>query len=306
MRFRVLFAALLTTCIAYVQQVPTFSQNVNLVTILATVHDRNGRVLTNLRREDFVLRDDGHPQTIRYFSQESNLPLTVGLVVDTSRSQTGVLEHESHASAIFLSQVLRYNTDQAFIAHFDTQAAMLQGLTSSQHDLDAALTQLRIPAKIATLLYSAVRDFSNAPMHSVPARKALILLTDGVAYKDPVSVETAIEAAQRADVILYSIRFSDPVRPYRPLRAAAMTAMKEHGKDELERMARETGGVSYEVTKEQTIEEIYAQIEADLRCQYSIGYTPGSADPDGIYHHIQLKTTNRDWIVDARNGYFSR
>lgn len=290
----------------HAQQVPAFSQNVNLVTILATVHDRDGRILTNLSQNDFVLRDDGHAQTIRYFSQEHDLPLTIGLLVDTSRSQSGVLQQEIAASATFLSQVLHNEKDQAFIAHFDTQLNLLQGLTSSQHDLDAALTRLRIPPEVATLLDSAVRQFSNEPMRGVPGRKALILLTDGVGYKDPVSVDSAIEAAQRADVILYSIRFSDPVRPYRPLRAAAMAAMKEHGKGELERMARETGGVSYEVSKQQTIEQIYARIEADLRSQYSIGYSPGTADPDGTYHRIQLRTTNRDWIVDARNGYFSR
>ena len=290
----------------WAQDVPTISTDVNLVSLLAAVRDRDGRIVNNLTRDDFELKEDGVPQKIRYFSQESNLPLTIGILVDTSRSQRGVLEQESRASNTFLDQVLREGKDQAFVAHFDTRVETLQGLTSSRKDLAAALGQLSIPDEFATLLYSAIRESSNNVMSKQTGRKAIILLTDGVAFKDPASIETAIESAQRADTILYSIRFSDPIAAYRPLRAAVLEAAKERGKQELERMAKETGGVSYAVTKSQTIEAIYTQIENALRNQYSIGYTPPRAAADGKYHKIKLTTRDHHLIVESRDGYYAR
>lgn len=182
----------------------------------------------------------------------------------------------------------------------------MQGLTSSRSELAAALDQLTIPEEVATLLYSAVRESSDKVMSKQEGRKALILLSDGVAYKDPVSIGTAIEAAQRADTIIYSIRFSDAVEAYRPLRAAVLGAAKEHGKQELQRMAKETGGVSYGVTKSQTIEAIYAEIETSLRNQYSLGYTPPRAAADGKYHKIKLVTKERHMTVDTRDGYYAK
>ena len=291
---------------ALAQDVPTLSVNVNVVSLFATVHDHDGRILNNLTADDFLLKEDGAPQKISYFSRESDLPLTVGILVDTSRSQREVLGQESKASDTFLEQVLRESKDQAFIAHFDTRVEILQGLTSSRSELASALDQLTIPEEFATLLYSAVRDSSNNVMRKQPGRKAIILLTDGVAFKDPEVIESAIEAAQRADTIIYSIRFSDPLEPYRPVRAAILAAAKERGKQELERMAKETGGVSYKVTKTNTIEAIYAKIEDSLRNQYSIGYTAPRATADGKYHKIKLATKDRHLIIDTRDGYYSK
>jgi VWFA-related protein len=288
------------------QDVPTISTDVNLVTLLTTVHDHDGRIVNNLTRDDFVLKEDGVPQKIRYFSRESDLPLTIGILVDTSRSQRGVLEQECAASNKFLEQVLREGKDQAFVTHFDIRVETLQGLTSSRSELASALEQVTIPDQVATLLYSAIQESSNHVMSNQPGRKAMILLTDGVAFKDPVSIESAVESAQRVDTILYSIRFSDPVEAYRPIRAAVLAAAKERGKQELERMAKETGGISYAVTKNQTIEAIYAEIENSLRNQYSIGYTPPRAAADGKYHRIKLTTNERHLIVDTRDGYYAK
>jgi VWFA-related protein len=296
----------MATANLWAQEVPTISTDVNLVTLLATVHDRDGRIVSDLTRDDFVLKEDGVPQKIRYFSRESDLPLTIGILVDTSRSQSGVLGQESMASKQFLDQVLREGKDQAFVTHFDIRVETLQGLTSSHSELAAALGQLTIPDQVATLLYSAVRESSNNVMSKQTGRKAMILLTDGVAFKDPASIESAVESAQRADTILYSIRFSDPVEAYRPLRAAILAAAKERGKQELERMAKETGGVSYAVSKNQTIEAIYAQIENSLRNQYSIGYTPPRTAADGKYHKIKLTTRDGRLIVVSRDGYYGK
>jgi VWFA-related protein len=286
-------------------QEATFSSNVKVVSLLATVHDRDGNIVKNLTEGDFVLEEDGVPQTIRYFSRESDLPLTVGLLVDTSRSQTGVLETERRASYKFLDQVLREDKDLAFVAHFDVKAETVQGLTSSRKELSAALDRLSIPDRFATLIFSSVRDSSEQVMRKQTGRKAFILLTDGVAYRDPVSIGTAIEFAQRADTILYSIRFADPIKPYRLIQAAVQASVSERGKGGLKRMSRETGGGYYEVSKSQTIERIYSQIEDALRNQYSIGYTP-LRDSDGKYRKIKLAAKDRSLVVTTRDGYYAK
>src|SRR5262249_31923733 len=160
---------------------------------------------------------------ILYFARETDLPLTIGLLVDTSRSQRGVLEPERRASFTFLDRVLRPDRDQAFVAHFDERVETLQGLTSSRERLRSALGELRIPGDYATLIFSAVRQCSESVMRKQQGRKAFVLLTDGVAYHDPTSIGTAIEFAQRADTIIYSIRFSDRIPVYRPVKAAVLS-----------------------------------------------------------------------------------
>lgn len=295
---------------AWAQDQPTFSSDVKVVSILATVRDKDGRFVKDLNTDDFVLLEDGVRQKIRYFSRESDLPLTIGLLVDTSRSQTGVLGQERRASGTFLERMLRPEQDRAFIAHFDERVEILQNLTSSRAELADALQRLAIPGDYATLIYSAVRESAERVMKSQTGRKAFILLTDGVAYRDNTSIGTAIEFAQRADTILYSIRFSDSIKVYRPLKAAVMGVAKEHGKEALARMAKETGGATFEVSKRQSIEDIYAQIEDALRNQYSIGYTPapqkpGEGAPSG-YHKIKLSAKNPKLVVTAREGYYAR
>ena len=288
------------------EQQPTFSADVKVVSFLATVRDKDGRVVRDLTPDDFVLLEDGAPRKIRYFSQETDLPLTVGLLVDTSRSQTGVLDQERRASRTFLDRVLRPDKDQAFIAHFDERVDVLQGLTSDKARLAASLDRLSIPGHYATLIFSAVKECAEGVMRRQAGRKAFILLTDGVAYHDEVTIGTAIEFAQRADTIVYAIRFSDAVHPYRPIRAAVLSAAKEKGKGALARMARETGGTSFDVSPARPIEAVYAQIEEALRNQYSIGYTPDRPPGAGQYHKILLKPKRKGLVVTARDGYYER
>jgi VWFA-related protein len=287
------------------QQGPTISTKVNVVSFLATVHDRDGKVVKNLTPDDFTLLEDGVPQKIEFFTRESDLFLTIGLLVDTSRSQTGVLGQERRASFTFLDQVLRQDKDRAFVVSFDAHIETLQGLTSSRSELEAALNRLSIPGEFATLIFSAVHKSSEDIMHHQPGRKAFILLTDGVAFRDPTSIGTAIEFAQRADTIIYSIRFSDS-RMTGPVRAAVRAGFKERGKQSLQRMAKETGGISYEVTEDQSLEGIYSQIEEALRNQYSIGYTPTRQADDGKYHKIRLTTKDHHLVVAARDGYYAK
>jgi VWFA-related protein len=287
------------------QQGHKISVKTNVVTLFATVHDADGRVVKNLKADDFVLLEDGSPQRIEFFSQESDLPLTIGLLVDTSRSQTGVLEEERRASYTFLDQVLR-ESDEAFVVHFDIEVEILQRPTSSRSDLESALARLRIPQRDTTLIYSAVKEASEDPMYQLMGRKAFILLTDGVPFHEPLSLTTAIEFAQRADVIIYAIRFADPVPLSHPIIGPILALASEHGKQGLHRMVRETGGAYYEVTGGKTIEEIYQEIEEALRNQYGIGYTPPRSAPDGKYHKIKLTTKDRHLSVNSRAGYYAK
>jgi VWFA-related protein len=282
-----------------------FSADVDVVTLLATVRNRDGAIVKDLTQDDFLLMDDGTPQKIRYFSRESDLALTIGLLVDTSRSQTGVLEPERDASYAFLDHMLR-DKDRAFLVHFDTQVEVLQGLTSSRQELAAALQRLMIPGHYATLLYSAVRQASEDVMRKQSGRKAFILLSDGFAFRDHTSLENAIEFSQRADALIYSIRFSDHSPVYRPGRAAVQAVLTEHGKKVLERLSRETGGEYFEVSKTDPIEKIYGRIEDALRTQYSIGYSPEGRRTPGKYHKIKLSAKRPDLIVETRAGYYAK
>jgi VWFA-related protein len=287
-------------------QEPEFSANVDVVTLLATVRDRAGLAVRNLNREDFVLEEEGIPQTIRYFARESNLPLTIGLLVDTSQSQEHVLEPERRASFAFLDRVLREGTDLAFVAHFDVRVEVLRAFTSSRSELASALAQLRVPKALSTLLYDAIRQCSEDLMKKKPGRKAFILLSDGVDFRSKTSLGTAIEYAQRADAIVYSILFAEPLRPYRPIRSAILAATRDRGRSVMKRLAAETGGSFFEVTKDHPIEEIYSRIEEALRTQYSLGYTPEPPGPRGSYRRIKLTTKQPDLLVQTRDGYYSK
>ena len=297
---------LLATAGSLFAQTPDFSGGVDVVTVLATVRDRDGRIAKDLNAEDFVLLDDGVPQTIRYFARESDLPLILGLLVDTSRSQSDVLEPEREASYVFLDQVLRPDRDKAFIAQFNTRVEVLQGFTSSREELRAALDRLRIPGMITTLLFEAVRTRSEQEMRPERGRKAFVILSDGVSFRDKATIGTAIEYAQRADTIIYSILFADPFKIYRPGRAAIQAVTAGRGKSAMQRLSRETGGAYFEISQNHSIENSYSEIEDALRNQYSIGYTPAQAGKAGEYHKITLTAKRPGLVVQTREGYYSK
>ncbi|HLK62773.1 MAG TPA: VWA domain-containing protein [Bryobacteraceae bacterium] len=291
-------------------QEPRFSTGVDVVTLLATVHDRDGNIVKNLSREDFVLQDNGKTQNITYFSQESDLPLTIGLLVDTSRSQRQVLEPERRASYQFLDQVLREDKDRAFLARFDTEVVVEQSLTSSRKELSDALANLQIPSRAATQIYEAVRSTSEHQMRPLNGRKAFILLSDGVSVRDGCSPSTAIEYAQRADALIFAILFAGSghggrggrVIPAVNVRVGARVL----GRNVMKRLAGETGGAYFEVGPARPIEQIYAEIEETLRNQYSIGYTPKTPGNSGEYRKIKLTSKKRGLIVQTRDGYYAK
>ena len=206
------------------QETTTIKKEVNVVNVLATVRNKQGQLVNNLTKDDFKLEDDGRPQTIRYFSRVTDLPLTLGLLVDTSLSQRRVLEQERTASYTFLEDLLREWKDKAFVVHFDSEVELLQDLTSSRPKLESALQKLEVPSRDqsqgggptpahfggGTLLNDAVFLASDELMSKQQGRKAIIILSDGVDQGSKVSLNRAIEAAQRSETLVYTILFADP------------------------------------------------------------------------------------------------
>jgi len=339
---------------------------VKVVTLPVTVRDKHGTIVRDLTKDDFTLQEDGRPQAIRYFSQEANLPLTLGLLVDTSRSQNSVLDAERNASRSFLDQMLVQEKDKAFLIHFDREVELLQDLTSSREKLQSALELLKTPSDHersndpndsdgsrtgshhggGTQLYDAVFLASNELMKKQPGRKAFVILSDGVDHGSKTYLESAIESAQRADTVVYSIYFADTHREDRGERDRQGGGMgragggwpggggggwpgggggypggggrggrgggqrrpeepRTDGKKILERISKETGGRFFEVSKKQTVGEIYDSIVEELRTQYSMGYTPDKDSTAAGYHHVQLAVKRKDLTVQTRDGYYA-
>ena len=290
---------------AFAQQDPVFSTEVKVVNVLATVRNKKGGIVTDLGKSDFAIAENGHPQSIRYFARETDLPLTIGLMVDTSASQRKVIEAERGASFQFFDQVLRQNKDLAFIMQFDSAVQVMQALTGNVHQLSEALAyvdtetmrQLRIQNGGGTLLYDAVAQASKDIMSARQGRKALMLLTDGVDVGSYGTIEDAIEAAQRADTLVFSILYSD---------AGAYGFLGgTNGKKVLERISNETGGGFYEVSKKRPIEQIFSEIETELRSQYSLGYVSDQPYTYAQFRALRLTVTPKDLVVQHPQRYWA-
>jgi len=288
------------------RQEPTFSTDVRVVNVLATVRDKNGSLVHGLTKDDFTLSEDGRPQNIRYFSQDSDLPLTIGLIVDTSLSQRTVLDVERGVSFHFLEKVLREDKDQAFIVQFDQTVLVRQEPTSSRRDLEATLQVLEPPDSdegiSGTLLYDAVRIASNQKMLKQRGRKALIILSDGVDIGSHISLADAIQAAQRSDTLVYSILFSDATAYGVPTRGHRIAP---EGRATLERLSNETGGGFFQVSKKQTIEQTFNAIQEELRTQYSFGYISDKPVVSPGFRTIHLEAKKKGVIVQAKDRYFA-
>jgi len=289
------------------QDQPTFTTEVKVVNVLATVRNKSGTLVGHLEKDDFSLSEDGRPQTIRYFQHESNLPLILGLMVDTSGSQVKVLDQERAASLRFLDRVFRENIDHAFIMQFDTSVQLRQPLTGSIKKLDDAMAyadsetmrQLRMQGGGGTLLYDAVARASSEIMKKQTGRKALIVLSDGVDFGSEASVNDSIEAAQRADTLIYSILYSDPG-------AYGIFGGDHDGRRVLQRMSEASGGSFFEVSKKQTVDSIFAILEEELRNQYSIGYVSDKPVTLSEFRAIQLTARQTGLQVQARKRYWAQ
>ncbi len=290
--------------------------DVNLVSILTSVRGKNGALISNLEKSDFKIYEDGKEQQIKNFTRETDLPLTLGLLVDTSASQDRLIDTEQRAAAQFFSKVLRPK-DQAFLIQFGAEAELLQDLTNSAKLLQQGLKQLRLSTPVGglhpgpvptmqnqagTILYDAVYLGVNDELKHEVGRKALVLITDGVDTGSKISRDKAIEAAQKGDTIIYSINYED--------RAAygggfGTISFGGGGEGELRRMSSETGGQVFHVDRKHSLDDIFRDIQEEMRSQYAITYQPPSPKRDGSYHKIEIKLSNKDYKAQARKGYYA-
>jgi len=285
---------------------PTFKSEVRVVDVLATVRNKKGAFVSDLGRDDFSLLENGRSQVIKYFSRQTDLPLTIGLMIDTSMSQKRVMEAERIASYTFLEQVLREKKDQVFIMQFDLSPILRQELTSSFLKLSDALQRVDTPNMNdlhsqtggGTMLYDAMLKASKEIMATQTGRKALIVLSDGVDTGSEASVMDAIAAALKADTLIYSILFSDE--------GFYGAFGGGDGRGVLARMARETGGGFFEVSKKQSLDAIFAQLQEELRSQYNIGYVSDQPVSISEFRKIQLTTRQKGLTVQARGRYWAQ
>lgn len=279
-------------------QSPKISVDVNLVLISATVRDKHGNIVPALSRDDFVLYADGHVQAINNFMRQSDLPLTLGLLVQTSLGprQRYALHNAGDSSYAFLDHMLREEKDKAFVVRFDQKVELLQDFSSSRPKLRAALDMETTGFSSggpggATLLYDAV-CLASSELKAQQGRKALFVLSDGIDRGSKKTLEDAVEAAQRADTSVYSILLTE-------------NWPGPSGKKVLERISTETGGRMFKISHGLTVAQIYAQAEEELRNEYVLSYTPAALGTGGGYHKIQLTTKQKGLTVQARDGYYS-
>jgi len=343
----------------------TISVDARLVNIPVVVHDKKGALVQNLTKDNFILQIDGHVQTIRYFNVDKDLPLTLGLLVDVSESQRGVIDEERSASSAFLDDMLKTDNDKAFVVQFAHQTDLLQDVTNSKPKLREGLKQIDSPSfggggpgnggndpdqdpngsgngrmgrSAGTTLYDALFLSSDELMAKQKGRKAVVILSDGGDRGSKETLASSIEAAQRADTIVYAIYFQGRGGPdnrnpnqnqgggfpgggrrggypgggggYPGGRGGQQpsSAPRVDGKKILQRMADETGGRLFEVSKKETVADIYKQIGDELRAQYRLGYTPDEKTASDGYHQIDLSFTKgspKDLFIQTRDGYYA-
>ena len=301
----------------------TIRVDVDLVNILFTVKaKKGGQLIPNLEKSNFSISEGGKPQTIQRFSRETDLPLTLGLLIDVSASQERLIDTERQAASAFFSSVLR-KKDEAFLISFGKSTELLQDFTNSAHQLTSAMRDLqgdgqapmvgRSPVPVntgpiptvgspkGTLLYDAVYLAADEKLKTEVGRKALILITDGEDQGSTYNMKTAIEQAQKADAIIYSIYYVDRGFYSR----GGFSFGGGGGEGELRKMSEETGGKVFTVSSKHPLKEVFDQIQEELRNQYSIGYSSTNPKKDGTFRRIDIKTDNSDYRVQARNGYYA-
>jgi VWFA-related protein len=300
------------------QSVATFKLTVNLVDVFFTVKDKNSNLVPHLTKDDCTISEDKQPQTLKSFVAETHQPLTLGILLDTSGSQQQVLPLEQDAGSQFLERVLK-SKDEAFLLSFDVNVDLLQDYTNSPRLLARAMSKAEIntaggngAAGIpgagggtipvhgtpkGTLLYDAVYLASNEKMNQETGRKAMIVLTDGEDQGSRIKINEAIAAAQKSNVIIYTILIADRAF-YGDFGYTGYSAMKK--------MTEETGGRLIDVGNNgKKLEAAFQQIEDELRTQYVASYTPSNTKQDGGFRHISVECRGDGLKVQTRKGYFA-
>jgi VWFA-related protein len=319
---RVRGAALLAICVAGLtgqektDVQPDIQVDVDLVTVACAVDTRDGMPARNLKAEDFKVLDNGQPREIRNFWQESDLPLTVALVADVSGSQAGYIRSHREAISQFLKQVIGPR-DRAMVVQVAQKSWLISGLTSSNDDVSAAVERIGTSeGKQSPLLGPPCRNetfphscggtalwhalyYTAKELKPVQGRKAIIVLSDGMDTGSDVRLGDAIEMAQSAGTVVYSIKYASPMR-FLSISGAIAQAVS-HG---LERLSRETGGLTYGNPGHRTA-EVFAKIESDLRNMYVLGFTPTADARDGKFHKLDVTITHTDLVLRTRAGYWA-
>ena len=300
------------------QTMETLKVNVDVVQLFFNVKDKHGALIPSLTKEDFEIAEDGKPQTIKYFKAESDLPLTLGILIDSSGSQQRVLEMEKEVGGSFLESIVRPK-DEAFVISFDVDVNLLQDFTNNVRNLKHALNEAKIntggvscstgpmgpqgpipcgsSGPRGTLLYDAVYLASHDELSHEVGRKAMILLTDGEDQGSRLRIKDAIEAAQKADVISYVLLIAD--RGFYGFGGYS-------GDREMKQLTQETGGRVIEVgNKIEKLKQAFDQISNELRSQYNIGYTSTNPKHDGSFRKVEIRPKNKDYKIQARSGYYA-
>jgi VWFA-related protein len=296
------------------QPTETLKVNVEVVQLFFNVKDKRGGLIPNLAKENFDIFEDGKPQTIKYFKAETDLPLTLGILIDASGSQRRVLEIEQQVGGSFLENTLRPK-DMASVFSFDVDVNLLQDFTGSVPRLKKALNEVKINSGTGacanlpglgggpipcpstgprgTVLYDAVYVASHDAFAQEVGRKAMILLTDGDDQGSRLKIKDAIEAAHKADVICYVLLIADH-------------SSFGYGSGPMKKLTEETGGRVIEGgDKFEKLKQAFEQISQELRSQYNIGYTPTNGIRDGSFRKIEIKAKGGEYKIQARAGYYA-
>ncbi len=295
------------------EPLPSITVDVNVVSILASVRDKKGTLIPTLEKNDFTVLEDGKQQTIKYFTRETDLPLTIGLLVDVSGSQRNLINIEQSAASQFFAQVLR-KKDLAFLMMFGEESELLQDYTSSPRLLTQGLQELRVSSGVqgihpgpvptiggprGTVLYDAVYLAAHDKLQGEVGRKVIVVITDGVDQGSKLSINEAMEAAQKADAVIYSIDYSDPGA------YGFGFGLGGGGEGALRKMSEETGGHVYKVDRKHPLNQVFQELQDEMRSQYMIGYTPTNEARNGSYRKLEIKLSNKDYKAQARKGYYA-
>jgi VWFA-related protein len=288
-------------------QGPVIKSQVNLVNVFVTVRDKSKRIVGDLKKEDFKLVEDNLDQKIAFFSKEVNLPITLGLLLDTSGSEQEMLGAIQSAGSQFLDRVL-HKGDEAMVMSFDTDVDLLSDFTDDRAQLDRAVRRSRINTPgggmiagnpgpignqqmVGTALYDALYLSCSEKLHTEAGRKAIVVVTDAQDEGSKVRIEEAIESAQRTDAVIHVLYVADRRFGGNPGIA--------------KKLADETGGRMISVSSEKKLKEAFDEISDELRLQYTLGYYPSNAARDGKFRKIKVETANHDLRVLARKGYYA-
>jgi VWFA-related protein len=289
--------------LAYAAPPAQIRVQVNLVNLFATVRDKHKAIVTGLKQDDFEVYEDGQLQEISNFSAESNLPITLGILLDTSGSEYFMLSGEKEAGSRFLARVMRKG-DLALVMTFDTDVDLLADFTDDRGVLNRAINRAQINAPSGGMIaqgplpssgsggtnfYDAVYLAAHDKLSGEAGRKAIVVLTDAEDTGSKLRLTDAIEAAQRTDTVVHLL----------------LVAADGGDVDVARRLTGDTGGRMIIVRSEKNLEQAFDEISEELRSQYTIGYTPTNKKHDGSYRKIRVEMKNKDYSVLTRRGYYS-